>query len=72
MDNNTIRASNKTGKFEVILNANGGALPPLIQPATPEEQTAYQQAGAALTRGSKEEARQILQNAGFTILDEQI
>lgn len=69
MDNNTIRATNKTKKFEIILNSNGGTLPPLLQPATPDEQAAYQQAGTALAQGSTEEARRILENAGFSILN---
>ncbi|MDB5079500.1 MAG: hypothetical protein JWP00_1424 [Chloroflexi bacterium] len=70
-NNNVIRATNQNNKVEVILRADGGTLPPLVQPTTPEEQTAYQQAGAALARGSVDEAKQILENAGFTIASNQ-
>ena len=70
MADNTLRATNKTKKFEIVLNTGGGTLPPLLQPATSEEQTAYQEAGAAVARGSIEEARKILETAGFLIIDE--
>lgn len=69
MAENTLRATNKTKKFEIELNSAGGTLPPLVQPASPEEQTAYQAAGAAVARGSIEEARRILETAGFSIIE---
>lgn len=67
MDKNTLKATAKNKRLEIILNADGGSLPPLVQPATPEEQAAYQQAGEAFSRGSVDEARQILERAGFSV-----
>lgn len=67
MANDTIKATSRDQTIEIVLRTDGGKLPPLVQPASPEEQTAYQQAGAAMAKGSYDEAKQILEKAGFTV-----